>query len=433
MKKTIFLYLLLFGLMAHADSEVYISEGEVYRVSVPAGQSVRLSGKKYISVTDNGDHLKIVGKLPGQASVTLNDRIIKIFILEKKDVVFFDELETLISQMLGLQVRKQGDEIIVTGDLHRLSDWQKISEVAEKFQGKYTMAAKMADDVLSEAAAWLDSRLATRGLPTPHFVWAPRYQAFIAQDFKSLENHWLSALSPLGIALQFEKSQLAIQPLVRVNIVVAEINKKLQSQTGIEWPNIISAQVAPRFKGPSSLDVFLKAMEQKGLGQVLASPNLLARSGSEADFLAGGEFGIKLISSKSKEVIWKRHGIYLKIKPMADLTGKLSVELSTEVSLIDAAQSVDGIPALKTNRMSTHFDLAEPRTIILSGLIRNDWGKSHSGVYGLASLPVIGGLFRSNDFYNNKSELVIFVTPEIVNPRQNSPNQLLPKGWSTHE
>jgi pilus assembly protein CpaC len=117
---------------------------------------------------------------------------------------------------------------------------------------------------------------------------------------------------------------------------------------------------------------------------------------------------------KAQDVVWKRYGILLRVKPRADAAGRLSISLETEVSTLDKSMAVDGIPAILTNRVSSHFDLTKPQTIALSGLLKNEDGNSTEGVPLLSRLPIIGALFSSKDFRENRSELIIFVRPSIL-------------------
>lgn len=400
-------------------------------IPISAGESIKIKGKNTVAALDSGTHLRLTGLSPGQATITVGSRQFKVYVFARQQKIFFESVTEKLRPMLGLTATIVDGKVEISGQLYRLSDWQDIALLADEQNAHYLFNAKISNEIKAEVQSWLMQKIKAARLPQPRIIWNPSLLAIVPAEHEPLNTQWDIALGGLGIPIRYEKSELAIQPLVRVKIVVAEINKKIQSQIGIEWPNMISAQIAPRFKGPDSLQIFLKAMEQNGLGQILASPNLLARSGSEADFLAGGEFPIKIITPKMHDVTWKRHGIYLKIKPRADITGRVSIELSTEVSLIDPSQTVDGIPGLKTNRMSTHFDLSTPRTIVLSGLIRQDWGQSRNGVWGLTHLPILGGLFRSDDYMNNKSELVIFVTPEIVNDSdEENAVPSMPDGWN---
>ena len=106
----------------------------------------------------------------------------------------------------------------------------------------------------------------------------------------------------------------------------------------------------------------------------------------------------------------------MKVKPIADESGRMSISLETEVSSIDDSRMVDGIPGLYTNRVQSYFDLNESKTIALSGLIKSEEGKASEGIPGISRIPILGALFASQDFREHRTELVIFVKPEIVNP-----------------
>lgn len=414
-------------------SEIYLSTGQTHSMSDAGDETVHVRGRKIINVEKNQNQIVITALSIGEAQLRIGGQSYKIFVVHKNQNGFFSALKNLLSRYIGLQASNENGQIVVSGVLYRLSDWQAIYNLSTEFNSPYLFTARIDPDVQEPANKWILLKIAEKGLHAANIDFQANAKVYLATEEQKQSEHWAQTLQPFGLTAKYEDNQVAIAPLVRVRIVVAEVNKKLQSQLGVEWPEMISASVVPSFKGPTSLEVFLKAMEQNGLGQILASPNLLARSGSEADFLAGGEFAIKILTSRSREVIWKKHGIYLKIKPRADRLGHLNIELSTEVSLIDPSQSVDGVPGLKTNRMNTHFDLNQARTIVLSGLIRTDWGKSTNGISGLSKIPVLGSLFRSEDFHNNRSELVIFVTPEIVKENSAADQNLMPASWSRND
>jgi pilus assembly protein CpaC len=115
---------------------------------------------------------------------------------------------------------------------------------------------------------------------------------------------------------------------------------------------------------------------------------------------------------------WKRYGILLKLEVKTDYSGRMSLGVECEVSSVDGAITVEGVPGFKTNRVSTYFDLLEPRTLILSGLLKSDESQAAAGLKGLTSLPIIGPLFSSQDFREDKSELIILLRPELVLPKE---------------
>ncbi|MBK7960123.1 MAG: hypothetical protein IPK04_02190 [Bdellovibrionales bacterium] len=104
------------------------------------------------------------------------------------------------------------------------------------------------------------------------------------------------------------------------------------------------------------------------------------------------------------------------MKPKADSSGRMNLKIETEVSSI--TEIVDGIPSLATNRVSTTFDLKETKTIVLSGLLKDQNTTSQSGLPWLQRIPILGSLFSSEDYIQKRTELLIFVRPEILQETQ---------------
>jgi pilus assembly protein CpaC len=393
------------------------------------GEPVHVRGSKAVAIADTDNQIVVTGKSGGHAEIQVGAKKYEITVTSRDNHGLFGAIREALRTRLGLKAEMIGGRVTITGHLHRLRDWIELSEIAERLNTEFVFRARIDDDIKDEVHRHFRDLLLEHNLPLPNFVWSPVAQAIIAEEDKHSSHLWNESLGPYGVDRVYEKAEMAIKPLVRVKIVVAEVNNKARQKLGIDWPTSVSAHLAPKWEPPAQLDVALQALETRGLGQILASPNLLARSGSEAEFLAGGEFPVRVATKFYQEVTWKRHGIYLKIKPVADFSGRLSVELTTEVSLLDMATTVEGIPSLKINRITTHFDLAEARTIVLSGLIRNDWGKDSAGLPYLSRIPVIGKLFGSDDFNSLRSELVVFVTPEIVNVRDEDGKIKFPANW----
>lgn len=222
-------------------------------------------------------------------------------------------------------------------------------------------------------------------------------------------------LKPFGVSIEKYSSSIETAPIVKVQISIAEVKRGEAQKLGLRWPEMYSASlVEGGLLNSNSILVNAAAFEQTGLGRILASPNIICKSGKEAEFFAGGEFPIKIINYKSQNVTWKQYGIILKVKPLADSSGKISLSINTEISTIDDSKKVDDVPAINTNKVSSYFDLTSPKTIALSGLLKNEDGSSKTGLPFLSRIPIFSKLFSSDDYRNNKTELVIFVRPEIL-------------------
>ncbi|MBX3429505.1 MAG: type II and III secretion system protein family protein [Hyphomonadaceae bacterium] len=185
-----------------------------------------------------------------------------------------------------------------------------------------------------------------------------------------------------------------------------------------------------------STDATIEAFERAGLLRVLAEPNLTAISGEAARFLAGGEFPVPVNNNDGQiSVEFKPFGVGLAFTPIVMSGGNISLKVSTEVSELtsDGAISTgdtpirnqDGtttvirgitIPALQVRRAETTVEMSSGSSIVMAGLIQERTRHAVEGVPGVMNTPVIGSLFRSRDFINNETELVIIVTPYLVRP-----------------
>jgi pilus assembly protein CpaC len=176
-------------------------------------------------------------------------------------------------------------------------------------------------------------------------------------------------------------------------------------------------------------NVFLNALENKGFAKTLAEPTLVALSGETASFLAGGEFPVPVAQSSSSggggganaiTVEFKPFGVSLGFTPTVLGDGTINMRVEPEVSAIDPAASIllngVSIPGLRTRRASTTLELRDGESFAIAGLLQQDYQTTIDQVPVLASIPILGALFRSTDFQKGESELLIVVTPRLVRP-----------------
>jgi pilus assembly protein CpaC len=178
--------------------------------------------------------------------------------------------------------------------------------------------------------------------------------------------------------------------------------------------------------GDDQANVILRAMERDGLLRTLAEPTLTAISGETANFLAGGEFPIPVAQDNNTVTIqFKKFGVGLGFTPLVMSEGRISLKISTEVSDISndfavtlgrATDAQTVVPSLNVRRAETTVELPSGGSISMAGLIKDTARSEITGTPGLKDLPILGALFRSRDFQQNQSELVVIVTPYVVNP-----------------
>jgi pilus assembly protein CpaC len=178
----------------------------------------------------------------------------------------------------------------------------------------------------------------------------------------------------------------------------------------------------------TSLLAEIEAMKSRGEFRSLAEPNLLALEGQEASFLAGGEFPFPVLQGGDGgrvTVVWKEFGIRLKFVPHVTNTGSIRLAVEPEVSSLDFANglTISGyrLPAILSRRAKTEVELRPGQFLAIAGLMDNTMLNNVQKIPLLGDLPVLGALFRSKEAKQNRTELLVIVTPHLVHPTETAP------------
>jgi pilus assembly protein CpaC len=229
--------------------------------------------------------------------------------------------------------------------------------------------------------------------------------------------------------------QLGIDLTANLNYGTAVVNFNNSNPfTALGRPLVSSNGTQTSFGGTSSVTATLRAMESAGVVRTLAEPNLTAISGESATFIAGGEFPVPAGYSCdpvtrvcTTQISFKKFGISLNFTPVVMTEGRISLRVMTEVSelsndnSITLTQALGGnstnslvIPSIKTRRAETTLEIPSGGSMAMAGLIAEQTKQAINGLPGLSQLPVLGTLFRSRDYVNNQTELMVLVTPYVV-------------------
>jgi pilus assembly protein CpaC len=245
---------------------------------------------------------------------------------------------------------------------------------------------------------------------------------------------------------------------VMLKVTVAEVARSIIKQMGIDLnaslnygtavvnfsnsnpftafgrPLVTGNAATAAFGATPSVQATLRAMESAGVVRTLAEPNLTAISGESATFIAGGEFPIPAGFSCdpvthvcTTQISYKKFGISLNFTPVVLTEGRISLRVMTEVSelsndnSITVSQALSGnttnsitIPSIRTRRAETTLEIPSGGAMAMAGLIQEQTKQAINGLPGLAQLPVLGSLFRSRDYVNSQTELMVLVTPYVV-------------------
>lgn len=238
-----------------------------------------------------------------------------------------------------------------------------------------------------------------------------------------------SALKNLGVGLNASKGG-AVGVIGGTQGGVAAINGAFPGQSlSVNFDSSSTGVLATFFDiGSARLGAVLTALESQGLFKLLAEPNLVAISGEKAEFLAGGEFPIPVPQSSGTTTIntvqFKNFGVAVQFIPYVLAENKIRISVSPEVSEIDTSQSTTAngvtVPGLSTRRAKTTVELAPGESFMIAGLISDRMNANISQLPGASEIPILGALLRSTSYQRKETELVIAVTPYIVDPLKSS-------------
>lgn len=397
-------------------SKIHISDGGIVRARSIASNVV-LTGRRTGRTTLRFLTPQSAGTPTTKMNSNYQDRT--VYVTERKVAEAARRFHNFLTSRRGLKLDATAlPQVVVTGELLRIEDWQTLVTIAKTHRIAWRLEAntflplrnplRKAIDRELKKLAWPGDflRIDESGIKLISGTEGPKHSA-----------SQLLAVTSLGLSLETSATLNELEPMVRTQIVLAEIRRSKRQLLGIRWPQEMTVSgVSPFVISSESLTAKIEALENSGDGRILAMPNLLCRSGGEAKFFAGGEIPIKISTIRTSQVEWKKYGILLHVQPRADRQGRLKFQLSTEISSLDGANKVDTVPGILTNRIDTQFNLKGTQTVVLSGLIKKEESKALSGVALLNAIPVLGRLFESQDFQQSLTELLVFVTPEVYFP-----------------
>ena len=365
--------------MATRTITVAKDKSAAFRLEEPVGEIVVASPDmvQLVATTDHGFYIR--GKALGVTNILVYDK------------------QHRLAQVIDVHVCQ---------DIHSLQ-----SDLEAALPGEHIIAASFAGGVL------LSGRASTSAVEARARAIAERYAPKEVSSTVTVQ-------SAQQIMVEVRMIEASRNSLRDVGFNVNAQNQTFALATG----NGLGGNQAPQGTltiagriGGASVDVELAALEQKGVIRTLAKPNLIAMSGEEASFLAGGEFpypvpqGLNIVT-----VDFRTYGVKLKVTPTVQDNGEIRLKIAPEVSQLDPAHSVTvngiSLPALITSKASTTVELRDGQSFAIAGLFQQGYNNTLNQFPGLGNLPVLGTLFRSSNFQKQQTELIIIVTPRMTAP-----------------
>nr|UOZ96519.1 putative type II secretion system protein D [Cupriavidus sp.] len=419
---------------AKSPSPLKNTESAVSRSDMPSAvvldlaepEVLRLAGLRRVVVGDGSmlsarpledGSVLLIGKKPGQTSILIWAEGLEGV---RKTVV----IQSAEAQRLAEQVRAALGQSARTLDVNPVGDQLVLSGRAAS----------------PEQAERLKS-LSERNAKLVNLTHAQGTEQMIAMEVRFLEVK-KNALENLGVQWQTRMAgpMVGLVGDFKTNSQFRPTSDGLLNQgvpnIAANFPGTEAAAWSPKvspfalyFGLQSTLASVIAFMEQQGDAVVLAEPILSTRSGGTAKFLAGGEIPLPVTSSLgASSVQFKPYGIRFEIQPRVLENGVISATVTTELSTVDPAIRVGELPGFLSRMTETQVNLREGQTLVMSGLISEETSRVTDKVSGLGNIPILGALFRSKDFRDKRSEMVVMVTPRFISPDDAFHRER--KGWS---
>ncbi len=430
--------------LAQEGGTIALGVGTQKVITVPGIQRVAIGDSAIADVKTIGNNqLLVIGQGEGKTTLLIwkssGQRVSYLITVRKQDPnEVISEIKKLLGEIEGVSVRMVGDRIYLDGQAYTQADADRIDQVVGLY-GNVKSFVKIAPNAKKLVAQNLNANFQKAGLKNVQAN-VVGSTIFLEGSVESQQDLQKAELITKAIGEKVENLLVVgIKRMILSEVQFVEIRRDSKDRYGIRYPTDISGNAAIQIaitkdlwpstfsEGGSQTAIRANSglavgfQQNDGYGRLLAQPKLVCASGEKAEFISGGEVPIPLITNNQFTVEYKPYGVILKLRPTADRNGNIQTEIEAEVSEIDqsVAVSIGGsasVPGFRKRAVKTNVTVRHGETIVLSGVFSHDEQKSVSKLPGLGHIPIIGELFKNRAFDSTKRELVIFVTPRIVNP-----------------
>ncbi len=289
------------------------------------------------------------------------------------------------------------------------------------------LSGRLRDPQVANKAVTLARSLGENVTVMDNLAVPDRGQILLQVRFAEVSRTWQQEIGPTLITRDGSNVDVVLGPLDNVRTADDQGGQGAQGEAVAEvFSDAVNFFL---FHDPSRVAAFIQALRTNGLFKSLAEPNLIAMPAETASFLAGGEFPFPVLqgggTNNSVTIQFKEFGIRLNFVPDITNSGSIRLRVSPEVSSLDFANGLTiagfRIPSLLARRASTVVELEDGQTYAIAGLVDNSIVENISRVPLLGDIPILGELFKSRDLRQNRSELLVLVTPRIVRPLDQEP------------
>jgi pilus assembly protein CpaC len=362
-----------------------INEANVKRIAVGNGkilQATALDEKQILVIPESA----------GQSTLHLwtksgGEKVIFINVVPSDAGRLHSEVSALLGNSSGVSARIVGDKVVLEGNQLNESTGLRVQEIAKRYPNIVNLVSKSG------------------------------IERMIAIDVRMVEMR-REAMQNIGVKWNGE----AAGPTFGI---IGDLHRSSRLKPGGQGSEAAAAagmqirdKVNPfgtAFGLATNISSMLNFMVQNGDAMILAEPRLSCKSGGEAKFIAGGELPIPVSTGLGQvSVSFKEYGVKFDIRPTANENGMIAAKIATEISSLDFSVVINNIPGLTKRRAETDVNLRENETLVIAGLVTDDMSRTVDKVPALGDVPILGKLFRSKQFRDQQTELLVMITPRFV-------------------
>jgi pilus assembly protein CpaC len=412
---------------APSEEAIALAIGEQRSFPVEQGARFSVGNPEVIQVKatqlSEGTILIVKGRRQGYSDLVLIGergvkRTIAFRVVTKRQAALAGDGKTLFRNSPGLKIQPSGDGWVAKGDARSLDDWNTVRAMEAQSKGRFHSLTRLHPMERLKAESRILRLFRAAGLAHLKVTGAGS-SIVLSGSCRSPEEKAL-AEELAGQVLKGVRSHLKVPfdsgGRLRFRARILEVVRSGARSVGFEWEDgVPSALVAGRgaLKGKFGLQAALKILEKRGQARLLSQPQLLLNEKGVAELKVGGEIPILLRNRQYTSVQWKPYGLLLRLELPGMSESLARAKITVEISSLDPGNGAEGVPGIRLSRMETEVDMEIGVPVLLSGLMEKRQSRSDSLLPFLGDIPVLGDLFRSRDFRENRSELVIILEAQL--------------------
>jgi pilus assembly protein CpaC len=372
-----------------------LSVGQAHVINEPQVKRIAVGNGKILQATALDDRqILVIPESSGQSTLHLwgkqgVEKVIVITVVPSDANRLLSEVKAILGEDSGVGARIVGDKVIMEGSRFTDSTSLRVNEIAKRYPTVVNLVNR-------------------QGL-----------ERMIAIDVRMVEIR-RDAMQNIGVKWAGQSQGPSFG-------IIGDLHRSDRLRPNGSGQGVLGMDVRERVAPfgtalslATNITSMLNFMVTNGQAIILAEPRLSTKSGGEAKFIAGGELPIPVSSGLGQvSVSFKEYGVKFDVKPIAHENGLISAKIATEISALNFDVMIKDIPGLSKRRAETDVNLRENETLVIAGLVTDDMSRTIDKVPALGDVPILGKLFRSKQFREQQTELVVLITPRFVGGEMN--------------